>query len=453
MPMLKDSSSLHRALLPPNDGGVSGAVAPVDGGASCEDGAAAHQVLLAEVEEVGRVCVYRVSGPFLSYQMIFSTPDAPALGAPRPETLPPSIDKFLWGHLSIAVEDALAPIVFKGAMTSFWFIFLSFFLVSGVLALYFFPSVGTSSWINAAAALGLIVLVLAAILGVVLGLFNGPLIRSAPAAVERGLRKSAPHFRNASYDLCLEVVRLTGHRCWSWCWDRQDAYVRIVRVHRADADDGGAWDNGEPSFDNRPTRRSDDGELSSFRVMVCRPRLRRTPQWCPCLEPKAVGAGVSNGELTFAFLRDPVASNLVDDGTWGAVATELRPLTREYFQVRCNSPLERGISLLPVAIILLEALLSLDQYIGIWGYALLLVASYGLILGCPIPEKWLGLARFDELHRQCDAKVRDLAPGVADRTGFELSYEIETDFWGNRWGYVHFRRNTTPSSSSLPEPV
>src|SRR3569623_1171211 len=129
--------------------------------------------------------------------------------------------------------------------------------------------------------------------------------------METVVETMAPYFQAVGYDLSYEI-------------QQQPQGIRLVSYIRI-APRGSTTVMGSTSTTVRstlPTHQSEDGSIprrGAFRVVIY---------------GKGILMAFPNSENLFATLHDPERELGIDKFTWGAITTELWPLTVQYMQVK-----------------------------------------------------------------------------------------------------------------------
>ena len=396
-------------------------------------------------EEVARIHIYREYGPTILTPM-----SKLAVGGPRPPLLPPALDRFLWGGLSVRVHEALTPLL-RQYLRKVALCFVAGYMVALVPLLVVF---GGTEFGGGSLAAGLAALYaglcLAGTILMVRALTHA-LVPTLHHELEGAVCELSPHFRRVGYDLQYGIHKTGPISLY--------AFVRIVKWvptsevwmdrNNDDAPSSSHHEIGEGSgSDSSSSRRQRRGISPGGTLRSGGLSAESVPAWRPLLSSSHMAGDdfsfrvavtgrhsspqCRRQEHEFHSVRNSDLQAWIDPFTWGAIASELKPLSVEYSKAR-----------LPVSYV---TTLVVPLILGYLGYIVALqVYLFGFCIAGAnfesfVPERLLGQQKFLSIHHRARDLVRDLAPSVSERSGHELEYVTEYDGCGCASGYVVFRK-------------
>jgi hypothetical protein len=163
--------------------------------------------------------------------------------------------------------------------------------------------------------------------------------------------------------------------------------------------------------------------------------------------PNAQGGRLCSGD-EINFISDQSfdqVKNRIDMGTWGAVATEMRPLTEKYWTARMWTI---NVLLLPICFYWYVPAAWTAQT---WSLSLLfaweIVAAVQLLCPAPVETWWFDFVLRCSVLDQMRDKVAHLSPLVEERSGYTLRFDTERyGCCDDIDGYVYF--DLTDSSTA-----
>ena len=367
-------------------------------------------------KEILRVHVYREDG--FNFRLPVQTP---TFRSARPSSLPAAIDVFLWGGLTSFLDAMVSPAI-KRANRVFFGVYLFGFLPLFGVTLYFLESY------DSALLFFLQIFLLLLLNFVVAWAINRPKATALPHQIEEALlQEVVPHFRAVGYDLVLDVRKAT---CLSAV-----VCVRIVPL-------GSGTTTSSTLIADPPTTTASTQE--GFRVAVCGRNAYPT-FFCS-------SKAASCPSLMLPLDPGPIAATAapLDPFTWGAVATEIRPLA---LQVQNTKAWQWHFFILTFAAYIISG--EMDDSTGHMWSMMAFITLLTLQIPLAVLEEdpmvyrlasFVTFLRASALYTLLDHKVQELSPLVAARTGYDVSLVVEPDDWcRSSWGaYLSFQPcNTT----------
>jgi hypothetical protein len=345
----------------------------------------------------------------------------PGMFDPRPTHCPEAIDAFLWGGLSTAVTEAFVPFARKRSQLSLAATILTCVLVMGPLNGRALPPF---QWLLPVAEDGatttylyyIIYSILVFVLSqVLLSRLVVPIMKRADVDLRMAVQEMSPHFHRVGYDLVYETL---GARC--------GAYDAFVRIKSASSD--------------HVARILEEGAVVDYPAIVG-PAFRVLVfggQGLGSSWARAMGMNCcSKGTHLFVDGRPPELKHCIDQFTWGAVATEMRPLTLDYSTKLRSAGLTAFLFCFLWIHLWDEA--DLDMFGSILHFVLLLVLP-SLVVTFVLQPYVYEKAHESELRRQLEQKIQSLSPLVEERSGYSVSAVTEGAVWGGQSeSFVYFQ--------------
>jgi hypothetical protein len=354
-------------------------------------------------------------------------PKSPRYWDARPEYFPPQVTVF---HTGLLYAQALQATVsarvgsYRGAVSLVCFLVVLFSLVVVLL--------NTSEEFSYPYLLGSLVFLLAFYCSqAVAGYVCRSELNRLHEQMEALARQLAPAFRAAGYDLEYKSSPARWHG--AFC----ESYFRIV-PRSADAVAALTADERDRAESiMKPFAAADctPGPLGSneraFRVAVYGPNV-----------------GSENVINFLSYQSIILVKPRIDMATWGAVATEMRPLTEKYRNARIWTVENPLLMTFAVFLLLPDAWLE-KPWATILGFSLLLVALNQRCFPAPVETWWFEYVLRRSVLDQIRAKVEQLSPLVEERSGYAMRFETRPEgCLGGVGGYVHFELHHDPPTGA-----
>jgi hypothetical protein len=350
--------------------------------------------------------------------------------APRPESFPPRVTVFHTGLVHTAycqakmssVDRAKRGPAFFGIGVLFVIPVVASVLSLGVLVAALAHGKGSSV---AASLVGCMLLGIFFSL-VALGLRDRLLISGID--MDALIRELAPAFRVAGYDLEFCSPGRWYHPFCEW-------YFRVAPFPAGAVAMLSAEERSEAESILKPLAAAGEGA----------PGRAETAISVAVYGPNA--ASLTQSVLSFVSNRSyDAVKHRIDMGTWGAVATEMLPLTAKYLEVRPRAAMILLLS--PAA--LLVSLPGPASWTGKpWAVPLMLLPFF-IHTFCPtfIETWWLDRVLKRSVLEQMRVKVNQLSALVEERSGYALRFETRPEScFGGVGGYVHFELSPGASAA------
>jgi hypothetical protein len=348
-------------------------------------------------------------------------PRSPCYWDSRPETLPPEITVFHTGLLYSAVQQAGLPssvFAYRGAL-----VFMPLILLSVALNTLASSSSSSSASENARHIFLLLLVFAAYVLGhAVSGCVFWRGLRRIEDQMEAVARRLDPAFRAAGHRL---EYRSSPR---SWYSPSYESYFCIAPCSGATAMTAEEREQAAAlmkPFAAAVPAAAAGRSARAFRVAV--------------YGPKAWGGSLYSGsEVDFVSIQSFYdVKNRIDMATWGAVATEMRPLTDKYRAARTWAS---GVVLIPGCFYLYLPVEWTEQT---WSisllFALLLVMVVQLCCPAPVETWWFDYVLRRSVLDQMRDKVARLSALVEERSGYVLRFDTERHgCFGDISGFVCF---------------
>lgn len=349
------------------------------------------------------------------------SPKYPGMFDPRPAHCPECIDAFLWGALSTVVTEAFMPVARRRSQLNLAATLLVCILVIAPLigkALppfqWMFPAAedGTTETYIYYIIYSILVFVLSQVL---LSRLVVPIMKRADEDLRMAIQEMAPHFHRVGYHLSYET---RGARCGAY-----DAFVTI----KSTSSDHAAQILEEDDVVDEPAIVGP----AEFRVHV---------YGGPCLGSywaRAMGMNYcSKGTYFFVDGRPLELKHCIDKFSWGAVATEMRPLTLDYSSKLRSLQFTSFLFWLLWIHLWDEA--DVDVFGSILPFVLLLVLPVFVVTLVVQPYVYRK-AHDSELRQQLEQKIRSLSPLVEERSGYSIStVTVSALLFGQSESFVYF---------------
>jgi hypothetical protein len=338
----------------------------------------------------------------------------------RPSHFPAALDIFLWGGLSTRIHEVVKVCASKRQKSFALVMILAYFLIVAPL---FWPL--TFERLLEFSALAFFIYgALVAMVVFTLWIASRPFLNSLHLSMEAVVQDLAPHFHQVGYNITYE--KQEG-------WFSHLAFIRFTPRHT----------EGEGVVD----------QLASTQAVALqrqqRHRFFRVAVYGQHVNPTSCGSD----EYSLMQVRPPELGAFVDEFTWGAVMTEIRPLTAQYLQVKS------WISLLPMILfyvtVLIPSLFFHRDLGGPWFFPVLLLMVFVPIFypGSCLETFVLEKCRGQNILEQMQEKVQELAPMVEERSGYELVFSMEKDSCCSTGGFVRFEPSNKFGLGSLDHPT
>jgi hypothetical protein len=145
----------------------------------------------------------------------------------------------------------------------------------------------------------------------------------------------------------------------------------------------------------------------------------------------------SKGTYLFVDGRPPELKHCIDPFTWGAVATEMRPLTLDYSTKLQSAGLTAFLFCFLWIHLWDEA--DVDMFDSLLPFVLLFVLP-ALVVTFVLQPYVYEKAHESELRQQLEQKIQSLSPLVEERSGHSISAVTESAVWvGQSESFVYFQ--------------